>query len=50
MFELLAYLLVELKKQVRIHETLNKEQTRISMIPFKEVVRIKPGIGLEDST
>ncbi|GAN01524.1 hypothetical protein MAM1_0008d00957 [Mucor ambiguus] len=48
-FELLAYLLVELKEQVHIHETLNKEQTSISIVHQEETVRIKLGIGLDES-
>ncbi|KAI8874701.1 hypothetical protein K501DRAFT_315398, partial [Backusella circina FSU 941] len=48
-FELLAYLLVELKEQVRIHETLSKEQTSISIVHPEETVRIKLSIGLDDS-
>ncbi|KAI8967367.1 hypothetical protein BDF20DRAFT_829667, partial [Mycotypha africana] len=48
-FELLAYLLVELKEQVRIHETLNKEQTSVSIVQPEETVQIKLGIGLDDS-
>ncbi|KAI8997262.1 hypothetical protein BDB01DRAFT_830865 [Pilobolus umbonatus] len=48
-FELLAYLLVELKEQVPIHETLNKEQSSISIVYPKETVRIKLSIGLDDS-
>ncbi|KAI7863057.1 hypothetical protein BDF14DRAFT_1959353 [Spinellus fusiger] len=49
-FELLAYLLVELKEQVHIHETLNKEQTSITIVHPEETVRTKLSIGLDDST
>ncbi|KAG0924812.1 hypothetical protein G6F57_017892 [Rhizopus arrhizus] len=49
-FELLAYLLVELKEQEQIYETLNKEQTSIIIVHPEETVRIKLSVGLDDST
>lgn len=43
------YLVVELKEQVHIRETLDKEQTSISIVHPEETVRIKLRIGSDDS-
>lgn len=44
-FELLAYLLVELQAQVHVHETLQKQQASVIIVPSEETVRTKLSVG-----